>query len=82
LSKAIYDGLISAFGVAATPADDEKRKDFCDVIATSVVNHIVANADVRVTTGDAGLQRADVGTVPNTATLAPSADVVLTGAVE
>ena len=79
MSKAIYDGLIGAFG-AVTGDDDDKRRAFCDVVATAVVGHIATNADVRITTGDAGLQRDNTG--GNPATLAPSADVVLSGAVE
>ena len=48
-------------------------------IAAAVVSHLGANADVRISTSNAGLQR-DPST--GTATLAPSSAVVLPGALE
>lgn len=79
MAKAIYDAVNSEFGTVSGILDTDRRR-LCEAIASGVVSHIVALADVRITTGDDGLQRDNTG--GNPATLAPTGDVVLSGAVE
>jgi hypothetical protein len=79
MAKAIYDAVVAEFG-AVTGDLDTDRQRMAEVIASGVVSHIAAHADVRVTTSDSGLQRDNTG--GNPATLAPTGDVVLSGAVE
>jgi hypothetical protein len=42
-------------------------------IASAVVAHITTNGEAVITTGDSGLQRADIGGTPSEPTLAPTA---------
>ena len=79
MAKSIYDAVVAEFG-AVTGDLDTDRQRMANVIAAGVVAHIVAHADVRITTGDSGLQRDGDGGA--TDTLAPTVDVVLSGAVE
>ena len=80
------DDIESITGEPAEPipdgADGAKIKQgyaiFARNVATAVVTHISANADVTITTSDAGLQR-DPATSNDT--LAPSGDKTLIGAV-
>lgn len=82
MAKAIFDAMKSELdGFTPDPEDtDATYARIAAAIASGVVSHIVAEADVRITTSDSGLQRDNTG--GNPATLAPSSDVVLTGAVE
>ncbi|HET6416668.1 MAG TPA: hypothetical protein VFG22_10275 [Polyangiales bacterium] len=79
LAKAIYDATVVEFGTVAGDLDTDRQR-MCKAIAVGIVNHIAVFADVRISTSDAGLQRDNTG--GNPATLAPSTDVVLAGAVE
>jgi len=78
MAKAIYDEMISELG---TPSGDVQTtwKKIAASIANGVVDHLAANADVRITTGDSALQRDDAS---SNDTLAPSSDKILAGALE
>ena len=80
MAKSIFDAIESEFGIETDATLNATRKQTCNAIAAGIVSHIASFADVRITTADAGLQRDNTG--GNPATLAPSADVVLSGAVE
>ncbi len=82
MAKAIFDAMKTELdGFEPDPDDsDATYARIAAAIANGVVDHIAANADVRITASDAGLQRDNTGGNPDT--LAPSADVVLSGAVE
>jgi hypothetical protein len=63
------------------PAESKAEWDkVCQAFGDAIVPYLAANADVRITTGDAGLQRDN--TMGNPATLAPNAPVILAGALE
>lgn len=64
---------------AATGAQDTDRAAICTALAEAIVEHLAANADVRITSSTAGLQRDPATSV---ATLAPATDVVISGALE
>lgn len=78
MSKAIYDKLNSEFGAESDPIDTE-RKRASAAIAQAIVEYLSANADVRITTTDDGLQ---TGSTAGNPTTAPATDVVLSGAIE
>lgn len=82
MAKAIFDAMESVMGASETPAFATDRKKIAAAIAQGVCAHLAANADVRITTGMAGLQRTPNPNDPLVATLAPVADVVLSGALE
>lgn len=73
--KAELETRIGAGRVAASPDVDL----ICESFATAIVSHLAANADVRITTSTAGLQRDPATSDP---TLAPASDVVIAGALE
>jgi hypothetical protein len=64
---------------AAVGSDAVLRANICDALAVAIVGHIQGKADVRISTGAAGLQR-DAST--GDATLAPAVDVVLSQVIE
>lgn len=70
--------LDTAIG-AALGDDDTNRDAICTALAEAVVEHLAANADVRITSSTAGLQRDPATSDP---TLAPASDVVISGALE
>gem|GEM_PF-4500937 len=78
MAKAIYDALNSQIGTL-TGSEDTGRKKICAAIASGVVSHIKANADVIVTTSNGGLQRDPSSGDP---TDPPSSDQTLSGAVD
>jgi len=51
--------------------------EFAEDIATAIIPYLKTNGDVRITTGDSGLQE-----VSGAPTDAPTSDVVLSGAIE
>lgn len=77
MARAIYDAMNTEFG-AVTDDNDTFRRRFCATIASAIVAHIQARADVVISARDAGLQRQSDGTP----TLAPSADVTVAGGVQ
>jgi hypothetical protein len=79
MGNAIADEMLALMDPAPTGAAETKVRDGCIAIAKGIVEHLAANADVRITTGMAGLQRDPASGDP---TLAPSAPVVLSGALE
>jgi hypothetical protein len=84
LARAIAENYLPVFGSIGLPtASLDKLAQFCNGLATAIVDHIVANAEitVTVTTLDAGLQRTPNPNDPNTPTLGPASDVELTGSI-
>lgn len=76
-AKAIYDELIKMpadFGDPAPMSVAGKRgqASFANRLATALVGYMTANAEAKISTTDAGLQRDNTG--GNPATLAPVAD--------
>ncbi|MEZ4250230.1 MAG: hypothetical protein R3B99_18510 [Polyangiales bacterium] len=70
---------LDAFARGRLGAGRHNRSTICTALADAVVEHLAANADVRITTS----RRASNGTRPRTIQpLAPAADVVLAGALE
>jgi len=53
LSNEIYDALNSAFGGVDSNVDADRKK-FCDVIASTVVAHFIANGLVTVAVASVG----------------------------
>lgn len=79
MAGAIFTALESHLGASTTPAFEAQRKKLAAAIASGVVSHLAAHADVRITTATAGLQRDAADALP---TLAPTSDVVIAGALE
>lgn len=75
----IADYLIAQMDAAPSGTDETKMRNGCIAIARGLIEHIASSADVRITTSNAGLQRDPASGDP---TLAPSAPVVLAGALE
>lgn len=71
--KTQLEGALGEERVALSP------EMICLAFATAIVSHIATSADVRIKSTTAGLQRDPASSDP---TLAPSADVVIAGAVE
>jgi hypothetical protein len=80
MGNLIADYVVALMSPAPTGAALTQVQEGCRAIARGIVEHLAANADVRITTANAGLQRDPAD--PFTATLAPAADVVLAGALE
>ena len=78
MSKKLYDEMNSEFGLVSG-GDDTYRKNLCAVFAKAFIGYIKDNADVIVTTSDAGLQR---NPEDSEDTLAPSSNKTLAGAVD
>lgn len=79
MATSIAEHMIATMDPQPSDADKAKIRAGCIGLARGIVFYLRDNADVRITTANAGLQR-DAGT--STATLAPVADVVLAGALE
>jgi hypothetical protein len=75
----IADYLIAEMDAAPSGADETKMRNGCIAIARGLIEHLATAADVRITTGMAGLQRDPASGDP---TLAPTVAVVLAGALE
>lgn len=75
LMKSKLDGQLGA----VSGADDTARQAICTALAEAIVEHLAANADVRIASSTAGLQRDPATSTP---TLAPASDVVIAGALE
>ncbi|MCA9614428.1 MAG: hypothetical protein R3B99_13515 [Polyangiales bacterium] len=73
--KTQLEATLGAGRVASSPEVDA----ICTALANAIVSHLSANADVRITTSTAGLQRDPSSGDP---TLAPSSAVVIAGALE
>jgi hypothetical protein len=78
LSALMQAKLTTAFGPTSGD-EDAKRVAMCNALAEAIVEHLAANADVRITSSTAGLQRDPASSDP---TLAPASDVVISGALE
>ena len=88
LAETIYDTFVAAYAVDTgetipVGADGAPIKEGYAALARNLAGALVpwlaANADVRITTSDGALQRDDA---TSNDTLAPSADRVLSGALE
>jgi len=79
MAKALYDATNAEFGVAVGDLDTDRRR-MCEVFASAIVAHIKTHGDVIVTASDSGLQRDNTAGTPDT--LAPSAPVTLSGAID
>lgn len=73
--KAELEDALGEERIALSPDVDV----ICTAFATAIVSHLANNADVRITTTAAGLQRDPATSDP---TLAPASDVVITSALE
>lgn len=82
-ANGLRDAVRAQLDAQYPDAPDESKAEWdkiCQALGDALVPYLIANADVRITTSDSGLQRDNTG--GNPATLAPSSDVVLTGALE
>jgi hypothetical protein len=79
LAFAIFEATLSAVPPAAKALIAGGMASFCEGLATAIIEHIQAHAEVTVTVSaaDAGLQRTPDPNNPNTATQAPAAPVEL-----
>lgn len=76
MAEAIYDELVAELGDPGDASDT--YAGIAAAIANAVVDHIAANADVTITTGDNALQR-DPSTFSSTE--GPASDRTLEGAI-
>jgi hypothetical protein len=71
----IYNALIAtyaAFPAESTPDSQRQLADLCNAIGGAVVAEVTANAEVRITDSDAGLQRMPASTAEDEPTKAPA----------
>ena len=71
--KAAIDSAVSG----SPPASEAQRVAIFRALGNAIVDHITSNAQLTFRVTDAGIQRADVGSVPNTPTLPPTPAVTL-----
>lgn len=87
LARAFYDAYILKIDLSGFPSANQLTgkqsiADLCDAFGQAAVTYLAANADVRITTGDAGLQQTPNPNDPDTDTQGPSTAKVLSGALE
>jgi hypothetical protein len=61
----------------STPAAQRQLADACNDIGLAIIDEVLANAEVRITNSDAGLQRLPASLVEDEPTKAPSTTKVL-----
>ena len=87
LSRDLYDDYIAKLDLSGFPAASQitgkqSIADLCDSLGQVVVTYLAANADVRITASDSGLQQTPNPNDVDTDTQGPSVDKVLSGALE
>jgi hypothetical protein len=82
LAFAIFEGALADVDEDARSKVAASMKPFCEGLAAAIVNHFKDNGLIVVSVSAGGLQRTPSPNDPNTATLAPSSPVELSGTIE
>jgi hypothetical protein len=79
LARRLYDRMIARYelGEESTPNAQRQLAALCNDIALAIVDEFTENAEVRVTTSDAGLQRLPATLAEDEPTKAPGETKVL-----